>query len=177
MVKLFIQEKVGSKLAWAIYQYFLCYIKTHVTDKYDRICPLGAKGHKHTYSDPSIFKPKCKLNFLDHFVLWNWITSESYSVNWSGLYNLFCKSFFFPTPNLMKSVLSFPKPLWFGSQYLTYNPLHRIFLEYIIQFCSFVTVKHNNPYNSKVYSQSVYTRLHVSARIGPSSDQKERTMI
>jgi hypothetical protein len=39
-------------------------------------------------------------------------------------------------------------------------------------FYSFITVKHNNPYNSKVYSQSIYTRLHVSARIGPSSDQR-----
>jgi hypothetical protein len=35
-----------------------------------------------------------------------------------------------------------------------------------------MTVKHNNPYRGKAYSQSIYTRLHVSARTEPSSDQK-----
>jgi hypothetical protein len=40
-------------------------------------------------------------------------------------------------------------------------------------FYSFITVKHNNPYRGKMYSQSIYTRLHVSAHIGPSSGQKK----
>jgi hypothetical protein len=39
-------------------------------------------------------------------------------------------------------------------------------------FYSLITVKHNSHYNSKVYSQVIDIRQHVSARIGPSSGQK-----
>jgi hypothetical protein len=46
----------------------------------------------------------------------------------------------------------------------------RIYLDYLYDvFYSLITVKHNNPYNSKVYSQLIDIRQHVSARIGPSS--------
>jgi hypothetical protein len=46
------------------------------------------------------------------------------------------------------------------------------------QFYSLITVKHNNPYNSKVYSQLIDIMQHVSARIGPAILRlKERTMI
>jgi hypothetical protein len=39
-------------------------------------------------------------------------------------------------------------------------------------FYSFITTKHNSPYRGKVYNQSIYSRLNVSAHIGPSSGQK-----